>query len=73
MWSLHGLKKQAYQLQLKGGTSLSKDFGLIDRFSEDIDVHRNPPAELGINENSNNQNAKNNGRKRNIMINWRRK
>jgi len=28
-------------------------------FSEDIDMHINPPAELGINENPNNQNEKN--------------
>ena len=59
MHCLYGLKKQGYQFQLKGGTSLSKGFGLIDRFSEDIDMHINPPAELGINENPNNQNAKN--------------
>lgn len=59
MHCLYGLKKQGYQFQLKGGTSLSKGFGLIDRFSEDIDMHINPPLELGINENPNNQNAKN--------------
>lgn len=60
----YALKKQGYQFQLKGGTSLSKGFGLIDRFSEDIDMHINPPAELGINENPNNQNAKNIQRKK---------
>lgn len=59
MHCLYGLKKQNYQFQLKGGTSLSKGFGLIDRFSEDIDMHINPPAELGINENPNNQKANN--------------
>ena len=59
MHSLYGLKKQGYDFQLKGGTSLSKAFGLIDRFSEDIDMHITPPKELGINENSNNSNAKN--------------
>lgn len=59
MYCLYGLKKQGYQFQLKGGTSLSKGFGLIDRFSEDIDMHINPPIELGINENPNNQNEKN--------------
>jgi len=51
MHCLYGLKKQGYQFQLKGGTSLSKGFSLIDRFSEDIDLHINPPKELGINEN----------------------
>ena len=59
MHCLYGLKKQGYQFQLKGGTSLSKGFGLIDRFSEDIDMHINPPPELGINENRKNQNKKN--------------
>ncbi|WEK33562.1 MAG: nucleotidyl transferase AbiEii/AbiGii toxin family protein [Candidatus Pseudobacter hemicellulosilyticus] len=59
MHCLYGLKKQGYVFQLKGGTSLSKGLGLIDRFSEDIDMHINPPAELGINENPKNQNEKN--------------
>lgn len=59
MHSLYGLKKQGYDFQLKGGTSLSKGFGLIDRFSEDIDLHINPPKALGINENTNNSNPKN--------------
>jgi predicted nucleotidyltransferase component of viral defense system len=59
MHSLYGLKKQGYQFQLKGGTSLSKGFGLIDRFSEDIDMHINPPAKLGINENPSNSKVAN--------------
>jgi hypothetical protein len=59
MHSLYGLKKQGYDFQLKGGTSLSKGFALIDRFSEDIDLHINPPKEMGINENTNNSNARN--------------
>jgi predicted nucleotidyltransferase component of viral defense system len=46
MHSLYGLKKQGYIFQLKGGTSLSKGFGLIERFSEDIDMHINPPKDL---------------------------
>ena len=29
---------------MKGGTSLSKGFKIIDRFSEDIDIHIEPPA-----------------------------
>ena len=69
MHSLYGLKKQNYDFQLKGGTSLSKGFGLIDRFSEDIDMHINPPKEIGINENPNNNNAKNIQKKKIIMIN----
>lgn len=59
MHALYGLKKQGYEFQLKGGTSLSKGFGIIERFSEDIDVHINPPKELGINEHTNNNKAKN--------------
>lgn len=64
MHCLYGLKKQGYVFQLKGGISLSKGFGLIDRFSEDIDMHINPPAQLGINENPKNQNDKNIQRKK---------
>lgn len=30
--------------ELKGGTSLSKGFGIIHRFSEDIDIRIQPPA-----------------------------
>lgn len=61
-WIMHclfGLKTQGYIFQLKGGTSLSKGYGIIHRFSEDIDLHINPPADLGINENPNNSNTKN--------------
>lgn len=41
-WTLdalfHGLKEGGPRLLFEGGTSLSKGFGLINRFSEDIDV-----------------------------------
>ncbi len=41
-WTLdvlfNGLSAGAPRLLFKGGTSLSKSFGLIDRFSEDIDI-----------------------------------
>lgn len=59
MHVLYGLKKQGFQFELKGGTSLSKGYKLIHRFSEDIDIHIKPPAELGINENPNNIKEKN--------------
>jgi hypothetical protein len=42
--SLHGLQKLGLSFELKGGTSLSKGFGLITRFSEDIDIHIAPPT-----------------------------
>lgn len=38
MHALWGLKQQGYNFELKGGTSLSKGFKIIDRFSEDIDI-----------------------------------
>ena len=41
-WTLdvlfNGLDGSQPRLLFKGGTSLSKSFGLIDRFSEDIDI-----------------------------------
>lgn len=41
-WTLdalfHGRREDAPRLLFKGGTSLSKAFGLISRFSEDIDI-----------------------------------
>jgi predicted nucleotidyltransferase component of viral defense system len=48
MHCLYGLKKQGYDLQLKGGTSQSHGFGIINRFSENIELHSNPPKELSI-------------------------
>lgn len=59
MQSLYGLRKQGYQFELKGGTSLSKGYNIIHRFSEDIDIHITPPEALGINPNPKNTNPKN--------------
>ena len=39
MHILYGLNQQGIEFELKGGTSLSKGYGLIHRFSEDIDIH----------------------------------
>ena len=39
MHTLYSLKQQGIEFELKGGTSLSKGYGLIHRFSEDIDIH----------------------------------
>lgn len=39
MHALYSLQKQDIAFELKGGTSLSKGYGLIHRFSEDIDIH----------------------------------
>lgn len=54
MHSLFALKAQGYDFELKGGTSLSKGFKIIERFSEDIDIHIKPPQEQKVNENPKN-------------------
>lgn len=45
MHVLYGLKAQGYDFELKGGTSLSKGYRIIDRFSEDIDIHIHPKSD----------------------------
>lgn len=59
MHVLYGLKQQGFQFELKGGTSLSKGYGIIHRFSEDIDLHIKPTTEMEINENPNNNKPRN--------------
>jgi hypothetical protein len=51
MHALYGLKKQGFIFELKGGTSLSKGYHIIDRFSEDIDIHITPPPDRDVEEN----------------------
>lgn len=41
LWALH---EQGFDVWFKGGTSLSKGFGLIERFSEDLDLKIEPGA-----------------------------
>ncbi len=59
MHVLNGLQGLGLSFELKGGTSLSKGFKIIDRFSEDIDLHISPPMEfvnqtgIKVNENPN--------------------
>ena len=48
MHSLYGLQQMGWSFELKGGTSLSKGFDIIHRFSEDIDIRIEPPAELEV-------------------------
>lgn len=43
MHCLYGLQRLGLTFELKGGTSLSKGFRIIDRFSEDIDIRIAPP------------------------------
>ena len=55
-WIMHclwGLHAQGFHFELKGGTSLSKGFGIIQRFSEDIDIRVEPPADLQVKAGSN--------------------
>lgn len=46
MHCLHGLQILGLSFELKGGTALSKGFGLINRFSEDIDIRIEPPKQM---------------------------
>lgn len=45
LWRLQAL---GFRFELKGGTSLSKGFGVIHRFSEDIDIRIESPTELQV-------------------------
>ena len=50
-WIMHclwGLQAQGFHFELKGGTSLSKGFGVIHRFSEDIDIRIEPPDDMDV-------------------------
>lgn len=50
-WIMHclwGLQQQGLQFELKGGTSLSKGFNIIERFSEDIDIQIQPSPSLNV-------------------------
>lgn len=55
-WIMHclwGLQQQNLSFELKGGTSLSKGFGIIERFSEDIDIQiypQNNDVKIGKNQ-----------------------
>lgn len=54
MHCLYGLNQLGLTFELKGGTSLSKGFKVIDRFSEDIDIRIDPdcaPFEVSCGEN----------------------
>lgn len=45
LWAIHSC---GLQYELKGGTSLSKGWGIISRFSEDIDIKIFPPENLKV-------------------------
>ncbi|MFT0891002.1 nucleotidyl transferase AbiEii/AbiGii toxin family protein [Pseudochelatococcus sp. G4_1912] len=48
MHCLYGLQQLGLRFELKGGTSLSKGFGIINRFSEDIDIRIDPPEGMEV-------------------------
>jgi len=48
MCCLYGLQKEGFQFELKGGTSLSKGYQIIHRFSEDIDIRIEPPDGMDV-------------------------
>jgi hypothetical protein len=56
MHCLYGLQTLGMKFELKGGTSLSKGYQIINRFSEDIDIRIEPPQDhdvkMGHNQNS---------------------
>ena len=57
-WIMHavfGLKQLGLTFELKGGTSLSKGFGVIHRFSEDIDIRIEPFDKLLVDTNPNHE------------------
>ena len=50
-WVTHvlwALLHQGFDVWFKGGTSLSKGFGLIERFSEDLDLKVSPGRVLAL-------------------------
>jgi hypothetical protein len=69
MHVLYGLKSQGFDFELKGGTSLSKGYVIINRFSEDIDIHIKPPEQFKINENPKNTKP-NNVKARHEFYDW---
>ena len=46
--ALWALSKTRMELWFKGGTSLSKGWGIINRFSEDVDIQIEPPAGMDV-------------------------
>lgn len=48
MHCLYGLQQIGLSFELKGGTSLSKGYGIIERFSEDIDIRIEPLKNMKV-------------------------
>ena len=58
MHCLYGLQQLGLTFELKGGTSLSKGWKILNRFSEDIDIRIEPPLELNVKVGSNHMSPK---------------
>ena len=48
MHVLYSLQQGGFNYEMKGGTSLSKGFGIIQRFSEDIDIQIHAPVGVEV-------------------------
>ena len=69
MHVLYGLKKGGFVFQLRGGTSLSKGFEIINRFSEDIDIRIEPPPGMNV-KTGRNQDERTQCESRRIFYDW---
>jgi hypothetical protein len=69
MHGLYGLQQLGLKFELKGGTSLSKGHQIIQRFSEDIDIRIEPPAELDV-KTGRNQNSPAQAESRKKFYDW---
>lgn len=69
MHCLYGLKKSGMTFFMKGGTSLSKGYKLIQRFSEDIDILIEPPSHISVST-GHNQDKKTHRESRKVYYDW---
>ncbi len=71
-WIMHclfGLQQLGHAFELKGGTSLSKGYEIINRFSEDIDIRIEPPEDRDV-KTGRNQNSPAQVRTRQEFYDW---
>jgi hypothetical protein len=71
-WVMHviwSLTQCGYKFELKGGTSLSKAWRLISRFSEDVDIHIHPPTNMNVYMGKNHEKPKHT-ESRDAFYNW---
>jgi hypothetical protein len=69
MHCLYGLQQLDLIFELKGGTSLSKGFQIINRFSEDIDIRIEPPDGRDV-KTGRNQNKPAHIQSRRVFYDW---